>query len=65
MAEFLLLTESESMRNIKAVKKLCCLLRLESPSMSLAVDFSITGFLVLCVFKSKEEKKIVGFFCSM
>lgn len=57
MAEFLLLTQSENVRNIKEVKKLYCLLRLECLSMGLTVDFSITGFLVLCVFKSKKEKE--------
>lgn len=62
MAEFILLTESENMRNIKEVKKAYCLLRLEFPPMGSTVDFSITGFLVLYVCKSKKEKEKSGLF---
>lgn len=65
MAEFILLTESDNMRNIKEVKKAYCLLRLEFPPLGLTVNFSITGFLVLCAFKSKKEKENSGVFFSM
>lgn len=50
------------MRNIKEVKKFNCLLRLESPSKGLTMDLSITGFPVLCVLKTKNEKENGGIF---
>lgn len=64
VAEFILLTESDNMRNIKEVKK-AYLLRLEFPPLGLTVNFSITGFLVLCAFKSKKEKENSWVFFSM